>query len=56
LNVLNAPVVFAYRKVQAFKSRIDSNGAEVFESAGNNPVVRRYNPGTTLALTGTYNY
>jgi len=56
LNILDSPVVLAYRGVQAFKSRIDSNGVETFESVGNNPVLRRYRLGSTFALTASYNY
>jgi TonB dependent receptor/Carboxypeptidase regulatory-like domain/TonB-dependent Receptor Plug Domain len=56
-NILNQPVVFAYRGVQGFKSKLDATtGVESFESVGNNPIVRRYNPGATFAMTATYTY
>jgi len=55
-NILSAPVVFAYRDVLAFKEVPQADGPTRYESLGRNPVLRRYDPGTTVTLTGTYTY
>lgn len=56
LNILHAPVVFAYRGVQSFKPRVSPEQFAYFESMGRDAVVSRYNPGSTFVLTASYNY
>ncbi|HYQ03162.1 MAG TPA: TonB-dependent receptor [Polyangiaceae bacterium] len=53
LNILGAPVVFAYKDQQAYRQ--DATG-QSYESLGRNPEVNRWDPGTTFALTGTLSY
>jgi len=55
LNILAAPVVFAYRNQQAFRETSDG-GVQRYESLGRTPEARRYQPGTTFAATATYSY
>lgn len=55
-NILGAPVVFAYRNLLAFKEKPQTDGPTRYESLGRNPVLRSYDPGTIVTLTGTYTY
>jgi outer membrane receptor protein involved in Fe transport len=52
LNILAAPVVFAYRDQQAFR-QLD---ATRYVSLGRQPETQHFNPGTTLSATATYSY
>ncbi len=51
-NILNAPVVFAYRDQQAYRQ----TDTLLYQSLGRNPETQRFNPGTTFAATATYSY
>jgi len=55
LNILNAPVVFAYRDTQAYR-QTGTSGNTSYESLGKQPEVRRTEPGTTFRLTAAYSY
>jgi outer membrane receptor protein involved in Fe transport len=52
LNILAAPVVFAYRDQQGFQQ----TDATRFQSLGRQPETKRYNVGMTFAATATYSY
>lgn len=52
LNILAAPVVFAYRDQQGFRRLGDGR----FQSLGREPETKRFNPGTTISATATYTY
>jgi TonB-dependent receptor len=51
-NILNTPVVFAYRDQQAYRQ----TDAMEYQSLGRQPETERFNPGLTLAATATYSY
>jgi hypothetical protein len=51
-NILQAPVVFAYREQQAYRQ----TDALAYQSLGREPETRRFDPGTVLAATATYSY
>jgi len=56
-NLLGASVVYAFRNTQAFKEETPpGGGTPSYRSLGPNPVVRSYDPGTIVSLTGTYTY
>jgi hypothetical protein len=55
-NVLSAPLVFSYREQDAYRLVKQADGGLVYQSVGRNPTVKRYNPGATFMLSGTYTY
>jgi TonB-dependent receptor len=55
-NILGSPFVLALKDTQAFKASPVPGGGTRYESLGNNPVVRSWDPGTTFSLNATYNY
>lgn len=55
-NVLNSPVVFAYRNRPAYRLENQPDGGMIFRSLGRAPNTRRYNPGVTVGLSATYTY
>lgn len=56
-NLLGASIVYAFRDVQVFKQlSAAEGGAPSYRSLGPSPVVRSYDPGTAVSLTGTFTY
>jgi TonB-dependent receptor len=55
-NVLGSPIVFAYRNADAYRLTTEADGSQVYESLGRTPTLKRWNPGATFSLTGTYTY
>jgi hypothetical protein len=56
-NLLGASIVYAFRNVQVFKEVPAAGGGPAsYRSLGATPVVRRYDPGTGVSLTGTFTY
>jgi outer membrane receptor protein involved in Fe transport len=51
-NILNAPIVFAYRGQQGYRQ----TDALTYQSLGREPETQRFNPGTILAATATFSY
>jgi hypothetical protein len=51
-NILQAPVVFAYRDQQAYRQ----TDALAYQSLGRQPETRHFDQGAILAATATYTY
>jgi hypothetical protein len=55
-NVLNQPIVFAYRNRPAYRLVTHADGSQTYESLGRTPAVSRYNPGAVFTLSASYTY
>lgn len=55
-NVLNQPIIFAYRDRPAYRLVTHPDGSQTYESLGRTPAVSRYNPGAIFTLSASYTY